>query len=114
MKPAFHVIPEPERAQFGSALVPLAADWALACDTPLAAALVDEYGAVLRLPRVPGGRVHDGPLFRLVSADMAAEAYRLAVSPAGGMVSANSEAGFRWALETLRQLRTGQFARSRR
>ncbi len=106
MKPAFHVIPEPERTQFGDTMVPLTAAWALTCETPLAASLVDDYCAVLRLPRLRHGRPPDGPRFRLVSADMAAEAYRLAVSPAGGMVSANSEAGFRWALETLRQLRT--------
>ncbi len=99
-----YIVPQPAQASFGEESICLADGWRLACEAPGAAGLVEAYAAVLGIPAGAGGR-----RIRLAAEEMPADAYRIEVSAAEGVVAAGGQAGFLCALQTLRQmLRAGR------
>ncbi|MHC4295512.1 MAG: family 20 glycosylhydrolase, partial [Planctomycetota bacterium] len=95
------IFPAPQKLELGPPgdEINLTKGWGLVCESPAAKTLLDEYSKLLQVP-VKG----NGKPIRLIAGDLPDQGYAIDVSQTEGQIAATSESGFRYALETLRQI----------
>ncbi len=98
------VFPEPEHLEFGpeGERIDLSDGWRLVSEAAAAQTLLEEYAKLLGVPSEG-----DGKPIRLIEKDLPGEAYSIDFSQTEGVIGARTTAGFRYALQTLRQLVSG-------